>query len=545
LEQRVSSRITRRSFIKKAAVAGGGVVASQAITPFAAAARSQRRPNILVIVVDQMRLPRWFPAQDALDTLLPNLARIRGRATQFENHYTAANMCVAARGTMLTGLYGHQTGCMLTKAVADSSTLSDKFPTWGTMLRQHGYKTAWWGKWHLGPVPDKTEGGLEAYGFDGGTYPSPNGNPEQGKEKDPSIADQFTGWIDGVSGRQPWCTTVSLVNPHDINWWPRFTSADEVTAASDYRFTRSPPNVETAAQLQANKPRLQTALEQTIAVASGPVPNEGGPLEEAGWAENRTMYLIYQQEVDKQIGRVLDALHARPELEDNTIVIFTADHGEYAGSHGLRAKGGGAYEEAINVPLYIYDPRGKLSNGATARTQLTSTVDIAPLLLTIATGSSSWRSTSQYSHLASRGDIAAIAADPSAAGRPWIAHITDETTVEELSYTYSFANEAPHHVAAVRTANAKYAVYSPWKPGTIEVDTSDQDFELYDYTSSDELLEVNNVAGKGSALERELSALLQSEVIPKEIRAPLPRHLRAAQKEGMEDFYARTAELTP
>jgi arylsulfatase A-like enzyme len=78
-----------------------------------------------------------------------------------------------------------------------------------------------------------------------------------------------------------------------------------------------------------------------IAIASGPVPNEGGPLEEASWAENRTMYLIYQQEVDAQIGRVLDALHARPNLEQNTIVIFTADHGEYAGSHGLRAKGGG------------------------------------------------------------------------------------------------------------------------------------------------------------------------------------------------------------
>jgi arylsulfatase A-like enzyme len=535
----------RRSFIKKSAAAGAGLVGAQALAPFAAAAKSQRRPNILVIVVDEMRTPQWFPSQAALDTLLPNLARIRSRATSFENHYTAANMCVAARGTMLTGLYGHQTGCMLTKAVADSSTLSDKFPTWGTMLRQHGYRTTWWGKWHLGPVPDKTEGGLEPYGFDGGTYPSPNGNPEQGKEKDPAIADQFIEWIDGVSGHKPWGTTVSLVNPHDINWWPRFTSADEVTADADYRFTGSPANVETAAQLLANKPRLQTALEQTIAMASGPVPNEGGQFEEASWAENRTMYLIYQQEVDAQIGRVLDALHARPDLEENTIVVFTADHGEYAGSHGLRAKGGGAYEEAINVPLYVYDPRGQLSNGAGTRTQLTSTVDLAPMLLTIATGSSSWRSKKRYAHLASRADIAQIAANPAAAGRPWIAHITDETTVEELSYTYSFANEAPHHVAAVRTPSAKYAVYSPWKEGTIEVDTSDQDFELYDFSSSGGRLELDNVAGKGSALQTEMSALLQSQVIPNEIRAPLPRHLRAAQKEGLEDFYARSAELTP
>ncbi len=531
--------------IKKSAAAGAGLVGAQALAPFAAAAKSQRRPNILVIIVDEMRTPQWFPSQEALDTLLPNLARIRNKATSFESHYTAANMCVAARGTMLTGLYGHQTGCMLTKAVAESSTLSDKFPTWGTMLRQHGYKTTWWGKWHLGPVPDKTEGGLEPYGFDGGTYPSPNGNPEQGKEKDPAIADQFIEWIDGVFGHKPWCTTVSLVNPHDINWWPRFTATDEITAKADYRFTGSPPNVETAAQLLANKPRLQTALEQTIAMASGPVPNEGGPLEEASWAENRTMYLIYQQEVDAQIGRGLDALHARPDLEENTIVVFTADHGEYAGSHGLRAKGGGAYEEAIHVPLYIYDPRGQLSNGPTTRSQLTSTVDLAPMLLTIASGSSSWRSKGHYSHLASRADIAEIASNPSAAGRPWIAHITDETTVEELSYTYSFANEAPHHVAAVRTPSAKYAVYSPWKDGTIEVDTSDQDFELYDYSSNSGQLELTNLAGKGSQLQTEMSTLLQSEVIPNEVRAPLPRHLRAAQTEGLEDFYARSAELAP
>ena len=537
-------RIDRRTFIRKAAAASGGIVASQALTPFAVAAKSQRRPNILTIVVDQLRTPQWFPQQAQLDALLPNLARLRNRATSFQSHYTASNMCVASRGTMLTGLYPHQTGCMLTKAVAASSTLSPKFPTWGTMLREQGYQTAWWGKWHLGPEPDKTPGGLEAYGFDGGTYPSPNGNPEQGKEKDPAIADQFIEWLAGA-GVGPWCTTVSLVNPHDINWWPRFTTADELLEAANYRFTGPPPNAETAAQLRAGKPRLQTALQQTTAMACGPVPDQGGPLEDASWAQMLTMYLVYQQEVDAQIGRVLDALHARPDLEANTIVIFTADHGEYSGSHGLRAKGGGVYEEAIRVPLYIYDPRGQLSSGASTRTQLTSTADLAPLLLTIAHGSSSWRSDAGYSQIAGRADIAAIAANRKAAGRPWIAHVTDETTVEELSYSYSFANEAPHHVAAVRTPGAKYAVYSAWKDGTIEVDPLDQDFELYDYSSGDGRRELANVAGPASSLQAQMSQLLQSQVIPNEVRAPLPNRLSAAQQEGFDDYFARSAELTP
>jgi hypothetical protein len=123
--------------------------------------------------------------------------------------------------------------------------------------------------------------------------------------------------------------------------------------------------------------------------------------------------------------------------------------------------------------------------------------------------------------------------------------VTDETTIEELSYTYSFANQAPHHVASVRTPTAKYAVYSAWKNGTIEVDPSDQDFELYDYSTGGGTSELTNLAGTGSTLQPELAQLLESKVIPHEVRAPLPSRLLAAQQEGLADYYARTAEAVP
>jgi arylsulfatase A-like enzyme len=534
--------MNRRSFIKRSAAAGGGLIASGSLTPLARAGRRQRRPNILVIVVDQMRTPQWFPDQAKLDSLLPNLARIRSRAVSFERHYTASNMCVASRGAMLTGLYPHQTGCMLTK-LTTSSTLSSGFPTWGTMLREQGYQTTWWGKWHLGAAPDKNPGGLEPYGFDGGTYPSPNGNPGEGSDKDPSIVDQFVNWFGG-NPRGPWCSTVSLVNPHDINWWPRFTVLDEQLASVDYHFQGGPPNAETAAQLRSHKPRLQLAVQETTNIACGPVPDDG-PLAGPSWAEMLKLYLWYQQQVDVQIGRVLDTLRAHPKVAANTIVIFTADHGDHAGSHGLRVKGGGAYEEAIRVPLYVVDPRGRLSRGApTTRQQLTSTVDLAPMLLTIAHGSANWRAEGRYSHIASRADIAAIARDRRSTGRPWVAHVTDETTIEELSYTYSFADRAPHHVAAVRTRAAMYGVYSRWKAGTIEVDPGDQDRELYDYGTPGGRLELDNIAGRRTALEDAMAQLLERTVIP-EVRAPLPRRLEAAREEGMADYFARTNETVP
>ena len=97
------------------------------------------QPNILVVVVDQLRTPQWFTASPALARMLPNISRLRREGVSFEHHYTASNDCTPARSTLLTGLYTHQTGCMIT----GGSTLDPGFPTWGTMLREQGYET-WW-----------------------------------------------------------------------------------------------------------------------------------------------------------------------------------------------------------------------------------------------------------------------------------------------------------------------------------------------------------------------------------------------------------------
>lgn len=138
------------------------------------------KPNILVIVVDQMRAPQWFPEPAKLNALLPNIARLEKSSVSLQSHYTASNMCTPSRGVMTTGLYSHQTGCLFTGAGPSESTLAPQFPTWGTLLREQGYKTWWWGKWHLGRSGDVSPEGLEAHGFSGGTFPSPNGAPQPG-----------------------------------------------------------------------------------------------------------------------------------------------------------------------------------------------------------------------------------------------------------------------------------------------------------------------------------------------------------------------------
>jgi arylsulfatase A-like enzyme len=354
----VAVMIDRRSLFAGSATAAAAA-ATAAPRTFAAPRRrgdtDPDKPNILVVMVDEMRTPIWFPAQSELDLLLPNIARIRRGAVSFEQHFTAANDCTPARGTLLTGLYAHQTGVM----IVSQSTLSPLFPTWGSILRNHGYETVYWGKWHLGHFGDHTPGALDNYGFDGGTYPSPNGSPDQGQYADPGIADQFITWLNQDSGRKPWCTTVSFVNPHDIQYWPRFTARLLARENIPRWVTDLPPNYETPEQL-SRKPRLQTALAQISSLVFGTTGSSTG-LARQGWIDMRNLYLWFQQQVDRQIGRVLDALAAHPKVAANTVIVFTSDHGDYAGSHGLHGKGGAVYDESTRVPLYVHDPRGHLS----------------------------------------------------------------------------------------------------------------------------------------------------------------------------------------
>jgi arylsulfatase A-like enzyme len=517
----------RRTFLKQGLLAAGGLALGshrhgRGRTP------TRRAPNILVILVDQLRTPVWMPAAALPAALMPNLASLRAGAVSFERHYTASNDCSPSRGALVTGLYSHQTGCLIT----GNSHLDPGFPTWGTLLRELGYSTWWWGKWHLNPNPDAT---LEPYGFSGGTYPSPNGSPGQGTALDPAIASQFAEWLRLEGGGSPWCATVSFVNPHDIAWWYRFTEAIPAESSPPALAEALPGNFETPEALEAQrKPVLQRSLQDTAARSFGAVPFTG-PEAPGAWAGLMNTYLLLQSYLDASIGSVLSALAAQPSVLANTVVLFTSDHGEYGGSHGMRGKGASAYEEAIRVPLYVRDFRGlACAAPAVGRTQLTSSVDVVPLLLTLATGASSWRHQERYRHLAARHNLAAICAHPSAPGRPWVLHATDEDVTEFATEPY--AASAPRHVVALRTQRGKLALYSNWREGTLTAEAAGQEFELYDYSSPGGRLELLNSAGASEALEEELWVTLEEQALPGELRAPLPASLRAAQRRGFANY---------
>jgi arylsulfatase A-like enzyme len=539
-EPTAEHRWDRRTFIKQGALASAsllGLRRHDARTPktqrrrrVPGHSRHSRQPNILTILVDQLRAPTWLPAGLTAASVMPNLAALRTRSVSFESHYTAANDCSPSRSVLLTGLYTHQTSVLITGA----GWLDPRFPTWGTMLRGMGYETAYYGKWHLNPDPYAS---LAQYGFSGGTYPSPNGAPGQGTLMDPTIAEQFVDWFAGSASRTPWASTVSFVNPHDIAWWHRYTERIEAEANPPQLASTLPANYETPEQLAAKgKPALQRALQETAARSFGAVPFTG-PEALSAWTGMMNTYLLLQSYVDVQIGRVLAALASRPEIAANTVVIFTSDHGEYGGSHGLRGKGASAYEEALRVPLEVYDPRGKLTSApAQPRTQLTSSADVAALMLTIASGSSSWRDEREYAHLAGRLDLAAICSNPQAPGREWVVHSTDEAVTEFA--TEPHAADAPRHVVALRSPAGKLALYSSWSPGTIEVEPASQEEEFYDYGEEEGRLELSSQERPPSQLSEELRQTLEEVAIPNELRAPLPLSLSPARSAALNKFYA-------
>ncbi len=151
----------RRDFLKKSgAVVAGGLLADLGILEQAAGAakRIKGRPNIVFILVDEMRFPSVFPAgvdtpAEFLRRFMPNVFSLWQHGVKFEGYYSSGNACSPARATIATGLYPHQQWLLATRTSSSGPALQPGFPTYGKLLRQFGYQTPYFGKWHLSTPP--------------------------------------------------------------------------------------------------------------------------------------------------------------------------------------------------------------------------------------------------------------------------------------------------------------------------------------------------------------------------------------------------------
>ena len=220
--------------------------------------------------------------------------------------------------------------------------------------------------------------------------------------------------------------------------------------------------------------------------------------------------------LDENIGSVLDALP--PQVANNTVIVFTSDHGEYASAHGfVSGKAGTCYEEAFNVPLIVFDPTGRFTGDIeTIRTGLTSSVDVLRMLVSLGyNGSQSWLTGDLAAMYGQRLNLLPMLQSAGAPGRPYVVFTTDEPTPT----VYNF-NNSPGHIIGLRTPDAKLGVYADWVTGTTEIKRDSIQLEYYDYQTPGGRLETDNRNNDPAAFV--LLQQLLTNVLPNELRAPLP-----------------------
>ena len=435
----------RRAFLKQvgagvaAAALPGGLAAAQAPT---ARTAPQRRHNILFVFTDQERYFRNWPAGASL----PGHERLMRTGTTFLNHYCPAVMCTSSRAVVMTGLQTSDNRMFENADARWVADLSTSVPTIGHMLRKAGYYTAYKGKWHLNKAfensnPDRLfTSEMDAYGFADYAWPGDLLAHELGGYRfDHLIAASAVSWLRN-KGRpladqgRPWALTVSLVNPHDIMYFNSDPPGVRVQDAGklmmhaarapdhpDYRPTWNLAPPATLAQRfdEPGRPRAHGEYDQAWSYALGRMP-----LEEERWRRFNDYYVNCIRAVDAQLATMLAELDSLG-LADDTIVVFTSDHGEMGGAHGLRGKGAFAYEESLHLPFYVVHP--DVRGGGTCAS-LTSHIDLAPSFLAMAGLDAARRGDAAGRDLPGR-DIGAALADPRAA--------RVDTVREAILFTYS------------------------------------------------------------------------------------------------------------
>ncbi|MBI5722650.1 MAG: sulfatase-like hydrolase/transferase [Planctomycetes bacterium] len=330
----------------------------------AAARKADGRPNILFIFTDQQTASAMSCTGNKYVNT-PNMDRLAASGVRFARSYCTYPLCGPARSSLITGLMPSRTGVIFNETAPDPA-----IPNLGQVFRRAGYVTAWSGKWHLPESYVNTPDGMP--GFDNLPLPGyPRNIYGLGDAVDYQFAMDavcFLMWEARKVGL-PWLYCVSLHNPHDICHWTRIRPARHLNID---RYPPLPANFD-AMHNEPDYIRLERMPE------SGSFAELPRTLGWSGdqWRAYMHAYYHMTEQADRAIGLILDALEDGG-WSDNTLVVFTSDHGDGCASHRWAAKNC-LYEEPVAVPMILNFP-GRIPPAVLDETHIVSGLDVMPTM---------------------------------------------------------------------------------------------------------------------------------------------------------------------
>jgi arylsulfatase A-like enzyme len=373
-----------------------------------------KKPNVLFVLCDQLNLRLLSCYGGPIRT--PNLDRLCQNGVRFDNAVCTYPVCSPNRATLITGLYPHTHGIVYNVSNADyperagpdteqGINLVDN--TLGKLFHNAGYETHHYGKWHLdgqvlpyypdpyddqhqyltemeavfrqvrrqprdewmqwygwslpvtvSPVLKRAADAIRQQGHIHPEFLSKSGRLDLPLTEvfDVRVADKTIQRLEEM-GEVPFCLTASFNEPHDPNVVP-----------APYYDMVSPSEVEIPRNFEVRESRFEKDWSRSLVVVIG----------EDGLREMLRIYYASVMLMDSQVGRLLDALE-RTGNAANTLVVFTTDHGDMAGGHGMFWKNTECfYEDVVRVPLIISHP-AILRPGIVKRP--VSSADVLPTIL--------------------------------------------------------------------------------------------------------------------------------------------------------------------
>jgi arylsulfatase A-like enzyme len=457
--------------------------------------------NVILILTDQERAIQHFP-QNWLRKNLPGMRRLRRHGLSFERAFTNACMCSPARSTLMSGFFPAQHGV---KYTLEEDMPYPEYPLQvelprppelanpATVARAAGYTPVYKGKWHCSKPATKEDAkpsDLAKYGWTRWNPPDAGADqsvPEAGGgyiDNDgrfiESVGDPVAGdegvmqYLSSAAAKeQPFFLVISLVNPHDVLFFPSKTFEEAGYDKSWIRGDIEPPP--TAGESLETKPSVQEEFRKIFNLT-------GKPKGKAQMAQYLNFYGNLMRSSDNYIVDVLDKLE-ETGLYDDTLIIRTADHGEMGLTHGgMRQKNFNFYEEATRVPLVYSNP--KLYPKPLSSDALVSHVDFLPTLASLVgtpkAARSKWKG-KDYSSLVLRPKTGKSVQD-------YVVFTYDDVQSGQKSGPYP---KPPNHIVSIREKRwklAKYYAIEPKKP-------TPPQWEMYDLKNDPE--ETENLAHRG------------------------------------------------